>query len=516
VTEDGCVRLFFLCYHAMVQIDDATSCDSAPAPETRIAAPDYPALAHQNMVSSPFCRAPFDILQIILHLVVSSHYPLTEFSNSMDGNIMPAAIPLAVFSICTAIRTAALASPIVWSYIHGNASSEWMHLCEERAQLSPLAIFINMEKKKDLSAVLALVGRARQVHVFASGAPAYYIDANTYTLVYAPRIRSLVWHCSLEQSLRLLQGPDNLSTSLLTRLHLQHIRLSTATKLPSLISLQLLDLNVDNLMDLITSIANSPLLERIHLGNVTASGLPFSRTLVLDHLKDLKIEAQTWITTMILRTLPHPSQGVDLHVTTSKRMARDPSELELQQEIFQYIRPLIIRVQTPLVCLQAQLWELRLCENTKSFPHRRNLKYSITCPSLRGLQPYLNTLTGVHLHGFSGHSILGRMLSEPSEWLPDITKVIFSQHRFHKMRDRLEGYLRARSEGGFRIGTLQILTRGQPMIQTAEEFRQTVETEQLVDTMCSDDDVVMWKRPQVDYSRTVEGNASNMEANAAT
>jgi hypothetical protein len=232
----------------------------------------------------PLCTLPPEILLLILEILArdrwGEHWPVYDRRSSRTSEHafgVRTGWPI-VTGVCRRIRSLAIESPSLWSFIDFWPKIEWIDLCRRRAGNSPLVIGYNGKMTPRGSfqeSLIATIARAERLELLMSGWSPMLLRAVIQALDSEnENLRSLYYHSQLSEPMfELSHTSMRLSQSNLKSLTLinAHLRLGDL-QLPSLTHLVFSKCEVkDGIGSLLQFIENAPQLRLLRLTRIAWS-----------------------------------------------------------------------------------------------------------------------------------------------------------------------------------------------------------------------------------------------------
>jgi hypothetical protein len=445
--------------------------------------------ARRNTLASPLCRIPAEILQEILHEIILVCFELqSRYSGVVPTTTLPASGYSAAFATCTHIRSLALDSPIVWSYIHLGQAPEWIDLCIERARSSPLTLVMWPRTPAYEERLAALFTRTKEliVHLLGRGWASPLVLAR---LLHdpMPHLYSLMvsTNPALELGSHFLEGKP----TLLTRLNLHQVDVISIACLPALVDLRLHNVKISRSMaDLIQTLGNSPLLEYVSVSAIhCVEREVVSMRIELPHLQNLNLDADIFSVSVLLRNLPDPSSNLSIRIRTCKYDLKNATSIALQHKVLDRLRR---RSETDMlfqiVAEEGPRWSLRLS-------HLEEASYVNTFPVGYEFQPLLlSALSSLVIHPRSGSILFAAAAKNPAVWFPMVQHVVIEQKEIEQLG--IQAWLRARVNADSRLMTLTVMLRGTEQSPELADAKAEIIKEELVDYLRIPGANTVWTR----------------------
>jgi hypothetical protein len=329
---------------------------------------------------APLCRLPAEVMVNIAEFAIACDWKTRQIYPDRDEVWSWRDGRTRVSSICSQVRSVVLSAQRLWAYVDLSQSSEWNHICVERARMVPLDVFYEEEgeetreyridptrrlgqrAKEELSlgqSLQAILPQAERVELHVSG---------LYTI--APRLETMLCHPSLPR-LRSLEyvvasgepaddyfhdpGQFLRGAPLLTQLVLGGLGMPVSTLcLPSLIRLELWEVSItESPATMIAFLDRSPALQHLHLqinydrnyhDNSDNSGngevlCDITRPTRLSSLRTLYIHTALSFTMAHLTALPTPSEELCVRMIGRSHQGQQTNKA-LHEEVFSYLWPM--------------------------------------------------------------------------------------------------------------------------------------------------------------------------------
>jgi hypothetical protein len=413
-------------------------------------------LKSQRNASTPLCRLPIEVLQDILHAVLDAKYAFLD-----DPSRIIRASPstqnhdhtLHMFSLCRHVRTVALNTPYLWSYIT-TANASWIDTSLERnAHL--LSVVWDAAKGGHLKLILEeLIGRSREVYVTRE----VYSSCSSLFQAPLPYLKSLV-HLPQHQSVQLHVGFLGGFTSSLTKLVLGRACLSGGIAFPALLELAIEGTDQDSTTHLPSLIRSSPLLRNLSLSGpaLRTDRAPSAETpILLPSLRVLRVNAKPHAACYLLSFLPTPLE----YLSISTQLDTDPGDSRVHhQHLLERMLPTGKALPPGLTTsIQPQADLYTGCDELCiSYTHRAGLVQVFRAQSktIDDLFCWLSSSTTLRLSVHAAHNFFVCASMRDAQYFPALQHIIIIlpgvQH------STLQAWLQARVDLGNRLRILDIL-----------------------------------------------------------
>jgi hypothetical protein len=416
----------------------------------------------RNMMRSPLCRLPDDILVPIIHL--------TQIRPRFDPIWKPpeATRWTQVMATCTRMRALVVHTPSLWCFIDTDQPSRWMALCLERSLAHPLEAYLKLDPQTKVDHATSLLGRSSAAWIEFHTAE----ESQPFVELVLPELQFLRFgsHSAGRTCWNLDDRFLGNRCINLIRLEINHAKVS---ELPDLPSLQHLNISYSSLSSDRTHFASqlaarAPRLKTLQLSSTSIKGTLPQTTAALEthgmgalpNLEQVHVQGTMCIAWLILRELPIPRRQLNLSIHRNPPIdGRDEQYLEC--DIMTYAQRFWRRtcVGAPLPPVVLEAWHeseglaVRTSISTRSWstPMQMDVRFEfnvITAP-----EPILNLVTDLHIRQDPCNDDFSL---DPDVWavadhLPALKRMSVSTRCTRKNLEALQGWADRRTAQGRRV-----------------------------------------------------------------